>query len=313
MNQCAGTSATPEPLPMDALFPAVRPVWRERFLTIAGVVLSFAVLIAAFRQVGGFDRKILAQAPSNPWFWLCFFALYSVGPLMEWLILRRIWGIGVGALPALLRKQVANEIVFGYSGDAQFYLWARRQLGLRESAFATLRDVTILSALAGNLATLLMMIASAPLLYSLADGTLLDAFSASTGVIVVSSLLIFAMRRTFVLFTLPPRDLLITFGLHCLRIAIGLLATGLLWSLLLPGLPATTLIAVATLRMMVHRLPLLPSRDALLAPLILALLGAASGLAAATMLVAALSLVAHLLVGTATSLGLLAVRPPARA
>src|SRR6476620_2963868 len=135
MNQSATTLATPEPVAMDALFQATRPVWRERFLTVAGVALSLAVLIAAFRQVGGFDTKILAQAPTNPWFWLCFIALYAVSPLKTLLILRRIWGIGAGALPALFRKQVANEIVFGYSGDAQFYLWARRQLGLRESAF----------------------------------------------------------------------------------------------------------------------------------------------------------------------------------
>jgi hypothetical protein len=54
--------------------------------------------------------------------------------------------------------------------------------------------------------------------------------------------------------------------------------------------------------MMVHRLPLIPARDALLAPLILALLGPGSGLAAATMLVAALTLVTHMAVGAITSI-----------
>ncbi|MBB4101155.1 hypothetical protein [Sphingomonas kyeonggiensis] len=275
---------------------------REWLLTFAGLGLSAAILLAVLAQLGGIDPAQFRAAPTNIWFWLCFALVYANGPLAEWIILRRLWGLRVDALPALFRKQVANEIVFGYSGEAQFYLWARRRQQLKGSVFGTLRDVAVLSALAGNLATLVMMAINAPLLYSVAGGTLLNSFAASIAVIILSSLAILLLRRTAALLTLSRRDLAVTFALHSLRIVLGLILTALLWKLLLPGLSWTMLVAVATLRMMVHRLPLVPARDALLAPLTLALLGPASGLAAATMLVAALTLVTHIAVGALTSI-----------
>ena len=287
--------------PAATLLPATSPV-REWLLTIAGLGLSVAVLLAVLVQLGGIDTSRFASAPANPWFWLCFALFYALGPAMEWLILHRLWKLRADAVPALFRKQVANEIVFGYSGDAQFYLWARQHQPLKGSVFGTLRDVTVLSALAGNLATLIMMAVNAPLLYAIAGGALLNSFVASVAVIILSSLGIVAMRRFVSLLTLSRRDLIVTFGLHSLRIVLSLVLTALLWKLLLPDLSPMLLIAVATLRMMVHRLPLIPARDALLAPLILALLGPGSGLAAATMLVAALTLVTHMAVGAITSI-----------
>lgn len=281
--------------------PPVSASAREWLMTLAGLGLSAAILLAVFAQLGGIDPSHFKAAPANPWFWLCFALVYAVGPMMEWLILRRLWQLRADALPALFRKQVANEIVFGYSGDAQFYLWARRHQPLQGSVFGTLRDVAVLSALAGNLATLVMMVLNAPLLYRVAGGTLLNSFAASVAVIILSSLVILVLRRAAALLTLSRRDLLITFGLHGLRILLSLVLTALLWKLLLPGLPAMILVAVATLRMMVHRLPLVPARDALLAPLVLSLLGSGSGLAAATMLVAALTLVTHVVVGGLTA------------
>lgn len=286
---------------------------REQLTVFAGMALSLAIVAVVISRIGGFDGSQLSGAPLNPWFWLCFALSYALAPAIDWTILRRIWGLRANAMPALLRKQVANEIVFGYSGEAQFYLWARRHLGLRGSVFGTLRDVSVLSALAGNLATLAMMAATAPLLIGLAGGALLDTLLASTAVIILSSFAIFALRRLFFLFSLPPRDLAITFALHCVRIALSLVLTAMLWKMLVPALPATTLVAVATLRMMVHRLPLVPARDTLLAPILLALLGPASGLAAATMLVAALTLGTHLVVGLATAITPLAIRQRATA
>lgn len=288
-------------VPSSPLVPAAVPA-REWLLTLAGLGVSAIILLAVFAQLGGIDPSQFRSAPANPWFWLYFGLVYALGPLMEWLILHRLWRLRADALPALFRKQVANEIVFGYSGDAQFYLWARRHQPLQGSVFGTLRDVAVLSALAGNLATLVMMAVNAPLLYAIAGGTLLNSFAASIAVIILSSLAILVLRRAAALLTLSRRDLIATFALHFVRIALGLVLTAVLWKLLLPGLSSIMLIAVATLRMMVHRLPLVPARDALLAPLVLALLGPGSGLAAATMLVAALTLVTHLVVGAITAL-----------
>lgn len=281
---------------------------REWLMTAAGLGMSVAILLAVMVQLGGIDPAHFADTPVDPWFWLCFALGYALTPVMDWLILRRLWGLGLDGLPAMFRKQVANEIVFGYSGDAQFYLWARRNPKLNGPLFETLRDVTVLSALAGNLATLVLMAVNAPLLHAVAGGALLNTFAVSILVIVLSSFAILAMRRFVALLTLSISDLAVTFLLHCVRIALSLVLTALLWKLLLPELPVGTLVAVATLRMMVHRLPLIPARDALLAPLVLALLGPGSGIAAATMLVAALVLATHIVFGVLGAAGPLMAR-----
>ncbi|WP_204325579.1 hypothetical protein, partial [Stenotrophomonas maltophilia] len=74
----------------------------------------------------------------------------------------------------MLRKQIANELLLGYSGDAQLYLWARQNAGGTNAA-AAVKDVALLSAAAGNIATLAMMAATAPMLWSMMDSGWLRA------------------------------------------------------------------------------------------------------------------------------------------
>jgi hypothetical protein len=253
---------------------------------------------------------VLTQTPTNPLFWLVFVATYVLSPFMDWLILRRIWGLGAAAFPALLRKQAANEVVLGYSGDAQLYVWARRTLGPEGRPFETLRDVAVTSALAGNLVTLAMLVLNAPIVQGLAKGTLFTTLLISTATIVLSSLAIFFLRR-FV-FALPPRQLAMTIGIHTARILLSLVLTALLWKLLLPSVSVAALFLVGTLRMMMSRLPFVPAREALLAPLIVALLGDAAGLAGAVLFVATLMLAAHVVVGGVSALADFVARPRPR-
>ncbi|MGN7998379.1 hypothetical protein [Sphingomonas sp. 22176] len=273
---------------------------RERLLAIVGLAFSAVILIAVFWQLDGLDFTVLTQTPTDPLFWLVFVATYALSPFMDWLILRRIWGLGAAAFPALLRKQAANEVVLGYSGDAQLYVWARRTLGPEGRPFETLRDVAVTSALAGNLVTLAMLVLNAPIVQGLARGTLFTTLLISTATIVLSSLAIFFFRR--MVFALPPRQLAATIGIHTARILLSLLLTALLWKLLLPSISMAALFLVGTLRMMISRLPFIPAREALLAPLIVALLGDAAGLAGAVLFVATLMLAAHVVVGAVSSL-----------
>jgi hypothetical protein len=273
---------------------------RERLLAIIGLGFSATILIAVFWQLDGLDFTVLTRTPRDPLFWLVFVATYVLGPVMDWIILRRIWGLGLGAFPALLRKQAANEVVLGYSGDAQLYVWARRTLGPEGRPFETLRDVAVTSALAGNLVTLAMLVLNAPIVQGLAKGTLFNTLLISTATIVLSSLAIFFFRR--IVFALPPRQLAMTIIVHTIRILLSLVLTALLWKLLLPSVSMTALFLVGTLRMMMSRLPFVPAREALLAPLIVALLGDSAGLAGAVLFVATLMLAAHVVVGGLSSL-----------
>lgn len=298
----AATAATA----IDPLLVAVdRHPLRERVIGWLGIALSIAILAAVVSQLRGFDLAgMVALAPRSPLFWLVFLAWYPVSPLFEWLIYRRIWSLPRAGIVPLLRKLVSNEIVLGYSGDAHFYLWARRHAGITGSPFGAVKDVAMLSAVAGNLSTLAMMLAMAPVLAVFMTGALARTFAVSIAVVVVTSLTLFLFRRT--LFSLPRRDLQMIFAVHMARIGTNLVLTAALWHLLLPDVSLGWWMALATLRMMLSRLPLLPNKDVLFAGLAILLLGRDAQITAVMAFMASLTLATHLLVGAITGAAALA-------
>lgn len=261
----------------------------------AGAALSVAGLIAVAFQLGGAGLTRAAQsAPADPLFWSVFTAYYLLGPICEWSIFRRLWRLPASGLAALMRKQVANELVFGYSGEAQFYLWARRHAKLATSPFGAVKDVAVLSAVAGNMVTLALMVANHGLLARIFTGSLGHAFAASAGLIAASSLVMFLLRRR--LFSLPTTQLLAVFATHGVRIFGSMLLLGVLWHLLLPALPMTSLLVLATLRMMLSRLPFLPAKDVVFAGLVAALLGRHAPVVPAIAMVGGLVIATHVAV-----------------
>ncbi|WP_424753145.1 hypothetical protein, partial [Klebsiella pneumoniae] len=132
---------------------------RQRLLRWLGIALSVVTLGAIVFAVRGLDFGDLRRStPGDPLFWLAFIASYLLVPGVEWLIYRKLWHLPPSGMLPLLRKQVANELLLGSSGDAQVYVWVR-QHGGGASAAAAVMDVALLSAAAGNVATLAMMAA----------------------------------------------------------------------------------------------------------------------------------------------------------
>lgn len=279
--------------------------WRERLTTIAGVAINIGVLAALvlkLRAMPSSEASIVL--PASPGFWALLLSSFLAAPAIDWLILRRLWRLPVAGFGALLRKQTANELFLGYSGDAHFYLWARASLPLRKAPFATLRDMSIMSALAGNFATLLLMAAAWPWFAALSGGQLLRDAAIAVLAIVASSLGIFAARRLFFTFALSRRALLAIFLAYLGRIALSLTLCTMLWATLLPAVAVSTLLILAALRAMISRLPLLPGKDALFAGAVLAFTGHA-GIAGATATVALLTIMLYAMVaivGTARDL-----------
>lgn len=287
------------------------PDWRDRAAGWIGGLLSLAVLVLVTTQLGRTElERLAATAPRSVAFWTLFLLYYLCGPACEWLIFRHLWRLPATGLLALLRKNVSNELLFGYSGEAQFYLWARRHVPMTGSPFGAVKDVAMLSAVAGSLATLLLMIATAPMLMPFATTPLAKAFAGSVAVIIVTSLGMFLARRT--IFSLPGRELWIVFGVHGLRIAIMIALAAAMWHLLLPSVALSGWMVLATLRMMISRLPLVSNKDILFAGLALFLLGKADGVTGVIAMVSSLIVGAHLVIGAATYAAQLAARVAAR-
>ncbi len=261
-----------------------------------GAAISAAILVAVILQLRQVDfARVRAILPTAPLFWLVFAASYLSAPAADWVIYRRLWRIPVAGFAALLRKLVGNELLIGYVGELYLYTWARRRTGMTAAPFGAIKDVAILSAMIANAVTLALVILAYPLLGTLHLGLDTRTLLISVSVIVATSTLILFLRKT--LFSLPRRDLHFVARVHLVRIFLTTGLAALCWHLALPGVELHWWLLLATLRMLLSRLPLLPNKDIVFAGLAVFLIGRDAEIGALMTMMASLILVTHLFMG----------------
>ena len=263
-----------------------------------GPILSAAVLIASVVQLRGLEiGPILQRMPSSPGFWLLFAAAYMALPASEWIIYRRLWRLPAAGIVALLGKRVSNEVLLGYSGELYFYGWARRHAGITTAPFGAIKDVAMLSAAVGNVATLILLLCAWPLLKELHLGLSARTLAISGATIAATSLVTLCFRRA--LFSLPRRELGFITLVHAARVLLTTVLTALLWCLVLPAAPFAWWLLLSTVRMLVSRLPFVPSKDIVFAGVVAFLIGRETETTALIALLAGLTLLVNLVLGAA--------------
>ena len=280
---------------------AVEAPDRRKFAGLFSGFVSVALLCAVFLHFG---RHGLAEfgtlIPATPAFWLAFGAYYLATPLSEWLIYRRLWGLPITGLSALMRKQVSNELLLGYLGDAQFYAWARSRTEIVAAPFGAVKDVTILSALTGNIATLILLAGTWPMISGGAISASMHSVFISLTVVLLTSFVILLFRRK--LFSLSHNKLNLIAAIHFARIFGMLGLAAIMWQSVLPTVPLAMWLVLATLRMFVSRLPFLPNKDAVFAALSFFVLGRNLAIVDLLTMIAGLIVLTHVCVGTVFSL-----------
>jgi hypothetical protein len=271
--------------------------WRPWAGGLVSAALLVSVLLQLRRAPAGALHQILGFGPA---FWAVFVLLYLAQPIAELFIFGRLWGLPPSGLPVLLRKGVINELLFGYSGEVYLYLWARRRAALAGAPFAAIKDVSILSALAGAVFTLAMLGVSFPLVHRLDLGRLLGPAMGSGLAVATLILAILAFGRR--VFSLRPAELAFVARMHVLRLVATTGLTVALWALALPQVPLALWVVLVALRLLVARLPFVTNKDLVFANLVFVVVGLRSEVAVVLAALAVLTLIAHLAV-----LGLLVV------
>ncbi len=262
----------------------------------AGPIVSLLILVVSLDQFRGLDvARLQSLVPTGIGFWLAFLLYYTSAPVSEWVIFRRLWNIPVEGFGALLRKLVSNEILLGYLGEVYFYAWARRNARITTAPFGALKDVTILSALAGNIVTLLMVALAVPAFRGL--DLVAGRWDIIASVLFVLGTSLGAMIFGKRLFTLPRPELRRVMAIHLLRILATTLLAALMWHMILPTVALSWWLLLGTLRQLVSRLPFLPNKDVVFAGITAFLIGPGNDIASAMALMASLLLAAHLIVG----------------
>ena len=279
-------SADPRPLPKTD----------RSWTRLVGGAISVAVLGAVILELRNVDfAQVRAMVPKSPLFWLVFFASYFAAPAADWVIYRRLWRIPAAGFMALLRKLIGNELLFGYVGELYLYTWARRHTEMTSAPFGAIKDVAILSAMVANAVTMVLLVIAWPLLTTLNFGIDSRAMLISVGVVVAMSSLVLFLRKK--LFSLPPADLRFTALVHLARIFLTTGLFALCWHLALPGVDLGWWLMLATLRMLLSRLPLLPNKDIVFAGLAVFLIGHDAEIGELMTMMASIILATHLAVG----------------
>ncbi|WP_225205909.1 hypothetical protein [Novosphingobium huizhouense] len=238
-----------------------------------GPAISAAILIAVLIELRKLNWGVVTSIlPTNPLIWMVFLVSYFLSPMGDFLIFRRLWSIPATGILPLLKKLVGNELLLGYIGEVYFYDWARRHVKMEGSPFGAVKDVAILSALAGNIMTVIMLALTWPVIGTLGLGVSANIMAASLGLVLITSAVIMFFRNG--LFSLSSRDLWFVFGVHCARIVLKTGLTALAWALILPEAPLSSWLLLSTVRLLLSRLPFLPNKDIAFAGVTALLVGA---------------------------------------
>lgn len=268
----------------------------SRWPMIFGILLTLAMVAGLGRAIAGagegmgFDG-VRRALPGNPLFYLTFALVYVALPLGDFVIFRKLWHIPVDGLIALFKKRIANEIVIGYSGEAYFYAWAKARAPMVAAPFGAVKDVSILSAMAGNVVTLSLVLIALPFAQTVLKPADFRLLGWSVAILVAISVpfLIFARR----VFTLPRAQLWWITGVHAVRLIAGAVFLALAWHFAIPDIAIGVWLMLSAARMLVSRLPLVPNKDLLFANFAITLIGNEGGLSALVAVTAALTLLIH--------------------
>lgn len=256
-----------------------------------GGALGAGMALAIVLQLGGATDPVLTtMVRLPPLVWPAVLLLYLSQPLSDLMIYRRLWRLPWVGFAALLRKNVINEVVLGYGGDAYFYVWARRAADRPLAPFAAIKDAGIVSALLGNVLTLVLAAISATQLRELDFVRQVGPALWSGAVpLAISVAVVLFGRRVF---SLQPSELAYIAAVGCLRLAVWTGLTLLIWRMALPDAPPSVWVVLLAVRCLVSRIPLISNKDLVFGNLVLLLLGAQAPVA---VLLAGLSLVMLLL------------------
>lgn len=231
-----------------------------RKVVIAAIV---AVIIYQLFDIG--FGEVFRNLPTQPLFYLIFFALYITLPTAEILIYRQIWPVGKWKLfKAFLTKRVYNDEVMGYSGEFFLFMWARKQLTRGDKEILkNVRDNNILSAISSNSVTILLIVILVYADIINLDELIgnVDLFYIITGSIVFIAIIALIVQFRKYILDLPFKKAMIIVFIYFTRFVFHNGLMMVLWAVVIPETPISTWFLFVAIMIIVNRIPILPSRD----------------------------------------------------
>ncbi len=157
-----------------------------------------------------------------------------------------------------------------------------------------------MSALTGNIVTLLVLALAAPFLRLLPLDDYASTIAWSLAFVIGTSVAVMIWRGR--IFSLSRSELWFVAVVQVLRIVISTLLSGLLWHLVLPEVALAWWLLLAALRLLISRLPFVPNKDIVFAGVAILVVGKDAEMAALVTMMAGLILLTHILIGVTFAL-----------
>lgn len=206
--------------------------------------------------------QVWAGRPRSVIFYVVLLLPFFVQPFADLTIYRNLLKVPV-PLTVILRKRYMNAVMLDYSGEAYFFLWAKKNLTLKKGILIhAVKDTNVLSAGAGLVMVWLMLVAlmmgGVMKLPAILSGNSLNLVAIGSLPLVLCLVLILGGRKVTMLSRL---QIAATFAIHLAR-SIGTLSLEFLIWVLSGALPtAGDCLMYVALRLLVSRLPLIPNKD----------------------------------------------------
>ncbi|MFQ5568195.1 MAG: hypothetical protein ACE5G0_00885 [Rhodothermales bacterium] len=222
-------------------------------------------------------RRVAAELPTNPLFYLLFLLLYFILPFAELLAYRITWTFDAWkSIPAFIKKRIYNKDVFQYSGEVFFFTWARKNVGLSNLELAkTIRDQNIVSSFSSTMVAFMMVVL---FLYA-GEKTVTDwvgeqGLSILLGaVVVVLVLTALGVRLRKYIFSMAWKTALLIFAVHVVRLVIGQTMQISIWAVAMPEVPLRVWFTYAALSIVITRIPFFPQTGLLFTSLSITMAG----------------------------------------
>ncbi len=288
--------SAPQPANAD---PVPLVVQRSLLSKWATPALSAALLLAILWHLR--DVQIKQSLPSN---WMFFAALlgYWLMPILsDYVVYRGLWSIPAEGLIALARKQVGNVLLFDLLGESYFYGWARKKVAMTASPFGAIKDVTILSALVGNLLTLTLFAVIWPNLPAGIVGAGGYAIGASIFTVCLVSIAITVFGRR--IFSLPRWQMFWISVVHFARAIAMMWLMALALSICMPSQDPQIFLLLSAMQVMFSRLPLFVNADVAFANVVIWMFGPDGDVQQTVAMVTVLGLSFHLVMAGVLAVG----------
>ncbi|NVJ96902.1 MAG: hypothetical protein HWE25_02055 [Alphaproteobacteria bacterium] len=254
----------------------------NQFVTLAlkglQILLVFGVVVFLSSKLEnvGWDR-VMASLPDTPWFYVFFTITFLAYPLAEQRVYRMLWaGEAPMSFGVFLRMRVYNLAVLSYSGEAFLAMWAQRNSSMRNRRiFSSIKDSNILSALASNSFTILLLalLFSTNQLHFITDADAQFEYylglAFAVGIVLVPLVIHFKNH----ILALDAATAKHVFLIHLARQIITLLAQVAMWAIAVPEAPLDAWLLLLTAQLVLTRVPFLPNTDLLLAGLGVTMMG----------------------------------------